>query len=282
MARKPLSAEDLKIRKIIADNLKRITHGLTQAELSERTGIPTSTLSGYLNEKSTINKENAEKIASSFNIDKADIDPRYLRNYEYYDMKKEILDELNTLNKSTKEERINQFSEMADKVNSLGISLSSTTTDRGNKGTFILHDTHEYNFFDANVAAGVPTSIEAFDEDHSEQIAIPDLILGKHAGSTELFFTSVNGESMNNTIPNKSIIAVKKIESYMELADNDIVVFSNDNEFSVKRFINDTRNNRIIFRPDSSDVSFTDLVIDYENANNLVIYGKVVVYVVQT
>ncbi|MDT2830060.1 XRE family transcriptional regulator [Vagococcus carniphilus] len=282
MARKPLSEEDLQIRKIIAENLKRITHGLTQAEISDRTGIPTSTLSGYLTEKSTINKDNAEKIAAAFNIDKSDIDPRYIRNYEYYDMKKELLDELITLNKSTKVEKLNQFEKMTDKANSLGLGLSSTITDRGNKRTLISHDTHEYNFFDANIAAGVPTSVEAFDEDHNEQIAIPDLILGKHAGSSDIFFTSVNGDSMNNVIPNKSIIAVKKIESYSELADNDIVVFSNDNEFSVKRFINDTRNNRIIFRPDSMDMSFTDVVINYEEADSLVIYGKVVVYVVQT
>lgn len=86
---------------------------------------------------------------------------------------------------------------------------------------------------------------------------------------------------MNNVIPNKSMLAVKKIDSVYDLENNDIVVFSNDNEFSVKRFINDKTNERIIFRPDSNDISFTDIVVSYSEAENLVVYGKVIVYVVQ-
>ncbi|WP_231474120.1 LexA family transcriptional regulator [Enterococcus saccharolyticus] len=270
------------MRKIISDNLKRITHGYTHAQISDMTGIPTSTLSGYFIEKSTINKENAEKIANAFNVNKADIDPRYTRDYDYLDMKKELLDELTALNKSTKEERAGQFAEMASRANSMGMGLSATTTDRGNSVTTLSYETHDYNFFDANIAAGAPTSIEAFEEDHSEQITIPDMILGKHAGSSDVFFTTINGDSMNNVIPNNSVIAIKKINSFIDLSDNDIVVFSNDNEFSVKRFFNDSKNKRIIFRPDSTDLSFTDIVVSYSEAENLVIYGKVIVYVVQT
>ncbi|MCC9082569.1 S24 family peptidase [Enterococcus faecium] len=58
--------------------------------------------------------------------------------------------------------------------------------------------------------------------------------MGKYAGYQDVFFTKINGDSMNNVIPDGSLIAVKKIESCDELKDGDIVVFSNDNEFSVK------------------------------------------------
>ncbi|HCD6348450.1 TPA: helix-turn-helix transcriptional regulator, partial [Enterococcus faecium] len=100
MPRKPLSEEDKKARSIIANNLKKITHGYTRAQLSDMTGIPVTTLSGYFTEKSTISMENAELIAKAFNVDKSDIDPRYSREYNYYDLKKEVLDELQENNKS--------------------------------------------------------------------------------------------------------------------------------------------------------------------------------------
>lgn len=278
MARKPLSAEDREIRKIIAANLKKITHGYTRAQVSDMTGIPTSTLSGYFIEKSTISKENAEIIASKFGVDKADIDPRYSRKYDLIDLKKEIVEELNEAKKGITGD---DFVRLADKANSMGIGLSSMTTDRGNSITALYHDAHDYNYFDANISAGAPSTVEAFDEDHVEQIAIPDMLMGKYAGCTDIFFTTINGESMNNVIPNKSMLAVKKIDSVYDLENNDIVVFSNDNEFSVKRFINDKTNERIIFRPDSNDISFTDIVVSYSEAENLVVYGKVIVYVVQ-
>lgn len=278
MARKPLSAEDREIRKIIAANLKRITHGYTRAQVSEMTGIPTSTLSGYFIEKSTISNENAEIIANKFGVDKADIDPRYSRKYDLIDLKKEIVEELNEAKKGISGD---DFVKLAEKANSMGIGLSSMTTDRGNSITALYHDAHDYNYFDANISAGAPSTVEAFEEDHIEQIAIPDMLMGKYAGCSDIFFTTVNGESMNNVIPNRSMVAVKKMDSVYDLENNDIVVFSNDNEFSIKRFINDKANERIIFRPDTNDISFTDVVVSYSEAENLVVYGKVIVYVVQ-
>lgn len=278
MARKPLSAEDREIRKIIAANLKRITHGYTRAQVSDMTGIPTSTLSGYFIEKSTISKENAEIIANKFGVDKADIDPRYSRKYDLIDLKKEIVEELNEAKKGISGD---DFVKLAKKANSMGVGLSTISTDRGNVITALYHDVHDYNYFDANISAGAPSTVEAFDEDHIEQIAIPDMLMGKYAGCSDIFFTSINGESMNNVIPNRSMVAVKKMDSVYDLENNDIVVFSNGNEFSIKRFINDKTNERIIFRPDSNDISFTDVVVSYSEAENLVVYGKVIVYVVQ-
>lgn len=277
MPRRPLSDEEKRIRKTIANNLKKITHGYTRVAVSDLTGIPVSTLSGYFTEKSTISKENAEVIAEKFNVDKADIDPRYSRNYDLVDLKKEVLEELRGVKgKITGDD----FVRLSNATEKLDLGLSMMTTDRGNKITALYHDVHDYNFFDANVAAGVPTTIEAFDDDHFEQIGIPDMVMGKYAGCSDVFFTSINGDSMNNVIPNKSMIAVKKIDSTLDFENGDIVVFSKDNEFSVKRFINDKDNDRLIFRPDSKNPSFTDVVVSYEDTDNLVLYGKVVVYVV--
>lgn len=77
MPRNKLSDFDKRLREAIANNLKKYTSHLTQGQLSEMTGIPTSTLSGYFAERSTPNAGNIQKIADALGIDKSDIDPRF-------------------------------------------------------------------------------------------------------------------------------------------------------------------------------------------------------------
>ena len=77
MARAKLSEFDRNLRAKIAKNLKKVTKNYTQAELSELTGIPASTISGYFSERSTINNRNLQKIADAMNVKKSDIDPRF-------------------------------------------------------------------------------------------------------------------------------------------------------------------------------------------------------------
>lgn len=137
---------------------------------------------------------------------------------------------------------------------------------------------HEYNYYPVTIAAGLPNSVDCVTENEVESIILPDELMGKWAGNDDLFILKINGESMNKIISNKSLIAVKCIP-INQLTNNDIVVFSHDNSYSVKRFINDVDNHRFIFRPESNDEVFTDYVIPYEESNNLVIHGKVVMYV---
>lgn len=100
MARNPLSEFEKKLRKEIADNLKKYTNGITQARLADMTGIPSSTLSGYFAERSTINAGNVQKIAYALNIEKEDIDPRFKDEPLFYDTKISIiLNQLNDINK---------------------------------------------------------------------------------------------------------------------------------------------------------------------------------------
>lgn len=77
MARPSLSEYDKKLRRTISDNLKRLTCNYTQQQLSEMTGIPVSTLSGYFAQRSTPNADNVQKIADALHIQKSDIDPRF-------------------------------------------------------------------------------------------------------------------------------------------------------------------------------------------------------------
>ncbi|MDT2294903.1 S24 family peptidase [Paenibacillus larvae] len=118
-------------------------------------------------------------------------------------------------------------------------------------------------------------------EDNLETITLPDAMMGKWAGSEDIYIMRVNGESMNKVIPHNSLIVVKDVE-LSELKNGDIVVYSNGNEYSVKHFYKDEVNNRVIFRPDSTDPSFTDYLVSYEDTTEIKIHGKVVMYVVDS
>ena len=52
-----------------------------QVELSKHTGIPTSTLTGYVKGTSMPNPGNVQKIADFFNVEKSAVDPRFAQNY---------------------------------------------------------------------------------------------------------------------------------------------------------------------------------------------------------
>lgn len=136
--------------------------------------------------------------------------------------------------------------------------------------------TFSYTFIPAKVSAGALEDVEAIYE--CPKIDVPDAILGKYARDKSIVFMSVNGESMNKVIANGAIIAVKTDVERCSLKDGDIVVASSNGSYAVKHFINDVENERIILRPDSTDKTFTDTVISYENADSLKIFGKVVIY----
>ena len=133
-----------------------------------------------------------------------------------------------------------------------------------------------YTFIPAKVSAGILEDIEAVYD--CPKMNVPDAMLGKYAHDRNVVFMGVNGESMNNIIENGAIIAVKTDVERCSLKDGDIVVASSNGSYAVKHFINDVENERIILRPDSTDKTFTDTVISYENADSLKIFGKVVIY----
>ena len=77
MPRNKLSKFDRELREIISENLKKYAGHLTQGQLSDLTGIPASTLSGYFSMRSTPNAGNIQKIADALGLNKSDLDPRF-------------------------------------------------------------------------------------------------------------------------------------------------------------------------------------------------------------
>ena len=77
MPRNRVTPFDIKIRKTIAANIDKFLkiRGFTQDKLSDLTGIPQSTLSGYMRATSTPDCGQIQKIAFALGVQKSDIDP---------------------------------------------------------------------------------------------------------------------------------------------------------------------------------------------------------------
>lgn len=79
---------EMKLRRAIAENLRRLLkeHNMTQRELSEKAGLPTSTISDYVNGKSLALPGNVEKLAAALGVSKDEIDPSFSDDIDVPDM----------------------------------------------------------------------------------------------------------------------------------------------------------------------------------------------------
>ncbi|MDU1265363.1 MAG: XRE family transcriptional regulator [Peptostreptococcus sp.] len=154
----------------------------------------------------------------------------------------------------------------------LNINDTNTNIDHTN-------NSYKYKFFPVSISAGALENISCVLD--YDLIPLSDKLLGKYARNKNIILLKVNGESMNNIIPDGSYIIVDTSKtSVIDINNNDIVVFSENGSYSVKRFLNDPGNNRFLFKPDSTDGTFTPIEIHYENSENLKLIGKVVKYIV--
>ncbi|WP_085521366.1 LexA family protein [Tuberibacillus sp. Marseille-P3662] len=138
-------------------------------------------------------------------------------------------------------------------------------------------DTAKYIPLFGDIAAGALATVETVTEKNVEHLHINRELLGKHKYNNQLFAMKVNGESMNKIIPDSSYVVAKPIEQ-SEIKDDDIVIFSYSNEYSMKRVWKDEENDEIVFSPESHNRRFRDIVIPYNTSNDLKIYAKVIWY----
>lgn len=133
-----------------------------------------------------------------------------------------------------------------------------------------------YKFVPASVSAGALTNIDSIN--YMPSVMIPDFMMGRYAGNRNIILMHVNGESMNNVIQNGAVIAVLTNVDLSDIHDGDIVVIKNGGDYTVKRFYNDSPHQEFVFRPDSNNMAFRDIVFSYENTDDLYLIGKVVMY----
>lgn len=148
-------------------------------------------------------------------------------------------------------------------------------TTKSNENIFYkaLDTPKQYPFIPDAVAAGIPCTIEGRKE--LPTIGISDAIMGKYAGNKHILIMRVNGESMNKVIPSGSFIAVKTDIEVKNLKDGDLVVFGKEHKYSLKHFYD--AGEKIVFKPNSTDVRFTDHV--YNKDEPIFIIGKVVMHI---
>ncbi|MDN5954130.1 MAG: XRE family transcriptional regulator [Loigolactobacillus coryniformis] len=140
-------------------------------------------------------------------------------------------------------------------------------------------NSHTYAFLPAHIAAGVLTSVDPLMHRDVEHIELSDAIMRKYAGDKDIAVMYVNGDSMNHVIPDGSLMAIK-LTGLDGINNGDIVVFSEDGSYSVKRYYDNKDAKIITFSPDSSNPNFEPITYRYEDAENVRIIGKVVVYTV--
>lgn len=89
----------------------------------------------------------------------------------------------------------------------------------------------------------------------------------------DLFFLKVDGESMNNIIPNDSYVLVKKQE-YAKNGDVIVAIVNDDEEATLKKYkIIDAQ--FIMLEPDSSSPNFEPIIINLKSQNFRIV-GKVI------
>lgn len=269
----------------------RLSRNLTMDELAKMVGVSTPTIQRY--ESGEIKNVRRDKI---YNLSKAlGTTPAYLMGWEdeiFHDSDinelNDFLDEFGITIKAVNEEdpdwgvfynggyvRIDvedlwNLYQKSDTMDKTAISeeldwMVSKSPKWEEKLSY-----SEYPYIPDAVAAGIPETIDGMS--NLPKIPIADEILGKYARRKNIIIMRVNGESMNRVIQNGSIIGVYTDIDAKNLKDGDLVVFNHDYNYSLKRFYKTPE--LLIFRPDSTDTSFTDII--YKVDDDVRIVGKVI------
>lgn len=133
-----------------------------------------------------------------------------------------------------------------------------------------------YDHYPIGISAGTLLDIDATD---INQVIVSDVFLDRYAHDKRICIMHANGDSMDKIIEDKATIAVLRESDINNITDGDVVVVATlQGEYTLKHFINDRANQRFILRPNSNNPIHTDIIISYEEASNMRLIGKVVVY----
>lgn len=126
-----------------------------------------------------------------------------------------------------------------------------------------------------DVAAGALAELESVDVWDVETVKLPKFLLPQNISHDKLFAMHVNGDSMDKIIPNGSLIVVKPIEQSL-YKDGDIVVFSYNGEYSLKKYRPNAMEGFVLFEADSVNPDFKNIPISKSDLFEANMYGKVI------
>src|SRR5699024_2776887 len=131
-----------------------------------------------------------------------------------------------------------------------------------------------YKYSPESISAGLPLLVDGVT--NYDNISMPDEIMGKYAGHTDIIISKINSDSMDKLMNDGSFIAIKPIDSAETVNNRDIVVFIHNHEYSVKYFYK--HDDMLIFKPYSNNPVHYDQ--SFSVHDGVVIHGKVVTYIV--
>lgn len=232
MPRTAVSEIDKAIRKKISLRLKSLANinELTQSDISLKTGIPASTLSGYFAERSTINPGNLQKLADFFGVDKGFIDERYL--------------EIDTLRNTNLKSKNDDSDKILNNYNILNYKGKKKAIEEVEKLTYIEEYTSEIKeeqeayttvYVTEKVAAGNGYSYGNNESEpyYTDRSDLKDFD----------FATLVTGDSMEPEYNDGDIILVK---SGYDNVNGDVYVIDYDGQSFVKKLYNDGDRFRLV------------------------------------
>ena len=203
--------------------------------------------------------ENLQRLMKSKGVDQ-----RMLANYLG-------VSEMSVSNWATgsKYPRINNIQMIADYF---GVMKSDLIEDKSKSDESLYLSNSQYTYYPTSISAGLPLTVDGTD---ATTISISDEVMGKYKNDKTVFFARINGDSMNNIMDDGTLIAIKPtpIET---LQNGDIVVFSNEHEYSVKHIYKTPQ--AIIFKPNSTNDCHHEQHFSYDD--EIVIHGKVITYII--
>ncbi|MBC1615363.1 helix-turn-helix domain-containing protein [Listeria booriae] len=127
------------------------------------------------------------------------------------------------------------------------------------------------------ISAGVLSEVDGVTQENIQIISLPRAMFSRSYDSTKLFAMKVNGSSMDKVIQHDEVIIAKK-QDFESYKDGDIVIFSHDGEYSLKRYCPNEVEGAVLFKAESYNPAYKDIVIMSNTNYDLKIYGKVIYF----
>lgn len=247
MARSELTPLDESYKPLIArriNNLLNIQHK-KQVDLHKGTGIPSSTITGYVKGRTLPTPGNVQKMADFFNVRKSDIDPRFSNSHDNQHLNK-LTDIYTQLNDQRQHKVVNYAS-----------AQLRAQENQVNERTHIV-------YLDGVVSAGYG---EYQVDEHKEREPVE--VHGKVPHHD--IAVKVNGDSMEPTFTDGQILYVRKLTDPCLLRNGQFVIARIDNETFVKKFHKEKDQVKLI----SLNPNYKDIVIKPED--DFAVIGTVII-----
>lgn len=248
-----LTPKDIEFRKMISNNINKLLeqYNKKQTDIHNATGIPKSTLTGYIKGTSTPNQGNIQKISDFFGVKKSDIDPRFSSDLKKQNERKLGINSIYSQLSPPRQEKVYNFVEEQ------------------------LEEQQKENVLEFPNKGKIPTVHNSASAANPTELAYGDTVVEEEeferVPSNADFAVPIIGDSMEPVIKNGQFVFVKE---QPDVEDGEIAIVELDGDgVTCKEIYKDYENRTIILR--SINELYEDRIVTPEQIR---IIGKVVFY----